>query len=177
MIEKNLLRVTGNRICSESCVIFKYHMTTQIPISTSTCIAMSPSEYTSVPVVKSLTMATVLNVKHYPAEELVILLHGTPAVITLQDFKMYVPDISEDEAKAQWPSMAIYNKAPCVEDICEGAELILVDCGTWNVYKASMCGARVMLSGEGVRTNAVCAGTTVPVAVILPARRKRSSMQ
>ena len=106
-----------------------------------------------------------------------VLIHGTPAVITLQGFKMYVPDISEDEAKARWPSMAIYNKSPCVEDICEGAELILVDCGTWNMYKAAMCGASVMLSGEGARTNSVSVGKTVPVAVILPARRKRSSMQ
>jgi hypothetical protein len=153
-------------------------MTTQIPISTPTCIAISPSEYTSAPAAKSLTMATVLSVKHYPTEEFVVLLHGSPAVITLQGLKMYVPDMPEDEAKAQWPSMAIYNKTPCVEDICEGAELILVDRGTWNVYKAAMIGASVMISGDCTRTtNPVCAGTSVPVPVILPARRKRTSMQ
>lgn len=106
-----------------------------------------------------------------------VLLHGSPAVITLRDVNMYVPDMS-NTAEVQWPSTAIFNKAPCVDDIYEGAELILVECGTWNVYTAAMHGARVMLSGNGVHsTEPVSGGRTVPAVVVLPTRRKRTSMQ
>ena len=66
--------------------------------------------------------ASVLFVKHYPSEDIVVLLHDSPTVITLRDVTIKTQDTSN--------VTGIHSKnALGIQDICKGVELIVADYG------------------------------------------------
>jgi len=107
--------------------------------------------------------ASVLFVKNYPNEDIVVLLNDSPTVITLRDVAINKEDTS--------------NKAG-IQDICKGVELMVTDFGVWDMYTAVMKrGSVIVCDGKGCDL-----GSDVDVVaektpeVILPGRRKRVSM-
>ena len=123
----------------------------------------------------SLVKATVLYVKHYPTEDIVVLIHGSPTVITLRGVKVCSHASVDQSVKAvQSTCIEKVGNALDIHDICESDELIVVDVGVWNVHTAAMHGGRVEICGGGKKRDVV---STTPDAVVLPTRRKRVSMQ
>jgi hypothetical protein len=126
----------------------------------------------------SSTTVKVLSVKQYPVEELVVLLDKSPAVVTLRDVKMYTEE-SSNTASVQWPSMGIFNNSLGIHDICEGCDLTVVEFGVWNVKTSAIHGGRVVLSAASTHGSVgVGSISSMPLpVVVLPSRRKRTSMQ
>ena len=116
--------------------------------------------------------ASVLFVKHYPTEDIVVLLHDSPTVITLRDVTIKTQDTSN--------VTGIHSKnALGIQDICKGVELIVADYGVWNMYYAVMRGGCVIVcNGKGNNCDSeVAIVSKRPLEVTLPARRKRVSMK
>ena len=123
----------------------------------------------------SSVKATVLCVKHHPTEDLIVLIHGSPTVITLRGVKVCSHASVDQSVKAvQSTCIEKVGNALDIYDICEGDELVVVDVGVWNVHTAAMHGGRVAICGGGKQRDVV---STTPAAVVLPTRRKRVSMQ
>jgi hypothetical protein len=122
--------------------------------------------------------ASVLFVNNYPTEDIVVLLHDSPTVITLRDVMIKTQDLS-DMAEVGSPSMSVSRDPIGIQDICKGAELIVTDFGVWNMYTAVMRGGSVIVCGGKVhgRDSDMDIGSKRPPEVILPARRKRVAMR
>ena len=153
--------------------LFKYHIPTLTPTSMSftplrsTKIVTNSVQTTQETTQKTTTgigvKASVLFVKNYPNEDIVVLLNDSPTVITLRDVAINKEDTS--------------NKAG-IQDICKGVELMVTDFGVWDMYTAVMKrGSVIVCDGKGCDL-----GSDVDVVaektpeVILPGRRKRVSM-
>ena len=121
--------------------------------------------------------ATVLCVKQYPAEEIVVLLDGSPAVVTFRNVKQYQPGTSDARLKND-KLVSIFEKNIDIGGILEGARLLVVELGRWNVNTAALDNCRVTMLGEECdSTNRTSIVSKVPSTVPLPKRRKRMSMQ
>jgi hypothetical protein len=132
----------------------------------------------------SYIRGTVLFVKYHPTEDFVVSLHGSPAVVTLRDVKMYKPFASvvppTHDAQPLF-SDTVFNDQLTIHDIREGSELILVDVGVWNVRTSAIHGGQVILSGGSGYKTTGCGGVSskgfISTTATLPQRRKRTSMQ
>ena len=153
--------VNGKEPWAVSASTFKYHTAMSTPTSTST---------------PPMT-ATVLSIKHYPIEEIVILLDGSPAVVTLRNVKINeMNGLNMD--LTHMPSVATPSKNMTIDDVVQGAWLLLVEPGTWNVNTATFDNCQVLiLEQEYESTNTACTQSKPPSVVPLPARRKRKPMQ
>jgi len=137
--------VNGKERWAVSASTFKYHTAMLTPTSTLT---------------PPMT-ATVLNIKHYPTEEIVVLLDGSPAVITLRNVKI-----------------TSFGNNMTIHDVVQGAWLLLVEPGTWNVNTATFDNCQVIMREQECEpTNTACIQSKPPSVVPLPARRKRKPMQ
>jgi hypothetical protein len=90
--------------------------------------------------------ATVLSVKQYPSEEFGVILHGTGAVVSLRDVKMFMPDPPRG---SQGPASRLFGGSHDTRNIVEGTELVLNDVGAWNVNTTAFHHARVTISANG----------------------------
>ena len=153
--------VNGKRTCAVSSNTFKYHR----PLSIQTSASTPP-----------LT-ATVLAIKHHPNEEIVVLLDGSPAVVTLRNVKLCEMN-SVNMDLTHLHSVVVFGKNIGIGDIVQGAKLLLLEPGTWNVQTAAFDNCRVMmLQPVCDSTNTTCTESKTLPVVALPARRKRTSMQ
>jgi hypothetical protein len=92
--------------------------------------------------VSTKAKATVLSVKQYPSEEFGVLLHGTGAVVTLRDVKIFIPEGPVDR-------LVLVGGSHNTRDIVEGTELVLNDVGAWDVNTTALHHARVTISANG----------------------------
>ena len=137
---------------------FKYHR----PMSTQTSTSTPPMT------------ATVLAIKHHPCEEIVVLLDGSPAVVSLRNVK--VCETNMDLIHSH--SVVVFGKDIGIGDVVQGAKLLLLEPGTWNVITAAFDNSRVMmLQPMCDSTNTACIESKKLPVVALPSRRKRMSMQ
>ena len=110
---------------------------------------------------------TVLCVNKYPTEEIVVLLHGSPAVIALRNVKLCSSNTGEVQCSSD------------IFTLREGVGLVIMEVGNWNVHTAAMHGGRIMQSG-GNDIDSTSPGSTketIKSVTVLPTRRKRMSMQ
>ena len=121
--------------------------------------------------------ATVLAIKHHPTEEIVVLLDGSPAVVTLRNVKVCETNSSNTDL-IHLHSEVVFGKDIGIVDVVQGAKLLILEPGTWNVHTAAFDNCRVMMLQPlcGSANTTCTESKTLPV-VALPARRKRTSMQ
>jgi hypothetical protein len=93
-----------------------------------------------------VSTATVLSVKQYPSEEFGVLLHGTGAVVSLRDVKIFIPDPPRG---FQGPASKLFGGSHDTRNIVEGVELVLNELGVWNVNTTAFHHSRVTISANG----------------------------
>ena len=121
--------------------------------------------------------ATVLRVQYYPTDEIIILVDGSPAVVTLRNVKKYQAPAST-VGLTDDKSVSKFDRNMDISGIVKGTRLDLVESGTWNVNTATLdnCQLRV-LEEQCSSMNITSIKSKVPSVASLPIRRKRQSMQ
>jgi hypothetical protein len=129
----------------------------------------------------STRSATVLCVKSYPSQEIAVMLHDMPCVITLRNLNIFTHSTTIAEVQCMVPEKTGNAQ---FHNIRDGMQINVVDIGVWNVHTSALHYPKIILPKDEVATSVNqdnryeqgVVGVRHQSVEALPKRRRQCSM-